>query len=112
MAKLKVKNSEAKFLLRKLSRSICKQVRKKIWNDRCSRLQDSGEKPEIKKHRKSNHIKIRKKKKAGSEEREELEAKDPANQEEVMNEEPKQSQEQSEMAIWRWIKEGRKWLGI
>jgi ribonuclease HI len=73
MAKLKIKNGEAKFLLRKLSRWVCKQVRKKIWNDRCSRLQDSGEKPETKKYRRSNHMKTEKKKKAGPEEQEEHE---------------------------------------
>jgi hypothetical protein len=34
------------------------------------------------------------------------------NQEEVTNEEPNRNQEQNEIVIWRWIKEGKKWLGI
>jgi ribonuclease HI len=112
MEKFKVKKSEAKFLLYKWSRAVCKQIRKKIWNDRCSRLQNSGRKPEIKKQWKGNHTKTQKRKKAGPEEQEDHEAKDPADQEEAMNEECKQGQEQSEIAIWRWIKEGKKWLGI
>src|SRR5581483_546853 len=112
MTKFKVRKGKAKFLLRKLSRSVCKQVRKKIWNDRCFRLQDSGRKPEMKKHWKSNRMKTRKKQKAGSEEQEDYGAKDPADQEEVTNEELKQSQEQSKIVVWRWIRKGKKWLGI
>ena len=106
-----IRCNEAKQILFKLSRSICMQVRKKIWNDRCSRLQDSGLKPSIQKCKKRSISKIRKKKVEKYNQEEENRDTDNSSLQEVREKDSSPIQVQNK-SIWEWIKEGKKWLGL
>ena len=108
------KKEEAKHLLNKFSRAICKQVRKKIWNDRCIKLQDSGMKPKTHRQveRNGNGIRKRKKKKSKGKEKEEETNTNSEILQDNSTEESTLRQVQNKLSIWEWIKEGKKWLGL
>ena len=119
LKEMEVKMEEANCLLNKFSRTICKQVRKKLWNDRCTRLQDSGRKPKTyrRKDKKDNHTRNGRKKKISRGTRKEAEkvlmrTTTPGISQDINIEESIPDQVQNKLPIWEWIKEGKKWLGI
>jgi hypothetical protein len=117
LREVKIETEKAKQLLNKFSRTICKQVRKKIWNDRCIRLQDSGRKPKTHRlgDRDDNGTRKGRKKKSKGKGKEVQEVTATMTYETSQNtniEESSLSQVQNKISIWEWIKEGKKWLGL
>jgi len=111
-----VKSSKAKLIRFKFTNMICKQLRKKVWNVRCDKVQQWKKETgipslkEIRSCKKKQLISPRKKRKI-----KELKGKNIINQQELATNlliEEKERSTKLKTIVWDWLKEGKKWLGI
>jgi hypothetical protein len=111
-----VKSSKAKLIRFKFTNMICKQLRKKVWNVRCDKIQQWKKETgipslkEIRSRKKKQLTPLRKRKKNQRTERENI-----INQQEIalnLAIEEKERSIKLKTIVWEWLKEGKKWLGI